>query len=116
MPRQQSYHRQNTPRRSNTYYSALVNTGYYTAELGTAEGHHQRYIARTQVVHDETQTLAVRQEASRDLRNHGQPQSRRRVASLATFTTTSERKPQLPIPTIVVTCPCFSQSDLICLY
>ena len=56
MPRQQSYHRQNTPRRSN---NTLVNTGYYIAELGTTDGHHQRYIARTQVVHDETQTLRL---------------------------------------------------------
>ena len=107
MPRQQSYHRQNTQRRSNQYYSALINTGTYTSELNSAEAHYARYIARTQVVHDTTQNIEIRREASRDLRQHGQSQTRRRVAPLATL------KPL--IPTITITCPCFSQNDLICL-
>ena len=109
MPRQQSYHRQNTQRRSNQYYSALINTGIYTSELNSAEAHHARNIARLQVVHNITQDINVRREASRDLRQHGQSQTRRRVAPLATFT----KQPTLPI--IIITCPCFSQNDLICL-
>ena len=115
MPRQQSYHRQNTPSRSNQYYSALVNTGSYTSELNTAEGHHQRYIARTEVVHNTTLPLSVGQEASRDLRNHGQSQTRRRVRPLATFQTEAQKEKTPPvIPKIIVTCPCFSQNYSIC--
>ena len=85
MTRQQSYHRQNTQRRSNQYYSTLVNTGTSTLELNSAEAHHNQNIARLQVVHDTTQPIEIRQEASRDLRQHGQSQTRRKVAPLATF-------------------------------
>ena len=119
MPKQQSYHRRNTPRRSNNYYSALVNTGEYNSELNNADAHHARYIARLQVVHDTTQPIEVRQEASRDLRQHGQSQTRRRVAPLATFTPepiTEVIKPttiETPEPETV--CPCFKRGDLICL-
>ena len=116
MPRQSSYHRQNTQRRSNQYYSALVNTGTYTSELDSAEAHYARYIARTQVVHDTTQDINIRQEASRNLRQHGQSQTQRRVTPLATFQI-EEQKEKIPpiISTIVITCPYFSQDHLICL-
>ena len=87
MPRQQSYHRRNTPRRSNNYYSALVNTGQYNLELNKADAHYARYIVRLQVVHDATQPIKIRQEASRDICQHGQSQTRRRVALQATHPT-----------------------------
>ena len=113
MLKQQSYHRQNTQRRSNQYYSALVNTGTYTSELNSAEAHYERYNSRLQVVHDITQDINIRREASRDLRRHGQSQTRRRVAPLATFQTT-QTPAKKEIPKIVITCPCFSQDYLIC--
>ena len=119
MPRQQqSYHRQNTQRRSNQYYAALTNTGIYTSELNSAEAHHARNLARLQVVHDSTQDIEVRREASRDLRQHNQSQTRRRATPLATFQTTQaaaqKEKTLIEIPKIVITCPCFSQDHLIC--
>ena len=103
MPRQQSYHWQNTQRRSNQYYSALTNTGIYTSELNSAEAHHARNLARLQVVQDSTQDINVRREASRDLRQHGQSQTRRRVAPLATFENPTIKKTPLTIPKILIT-------------
>ena len=107
MPRQQTYHRRNTRHRSNNYYSALVNTGKYNSELNNADAHYARYIARLEVVHDSEQPIEVRREASRDLRQHGQSQTRRRVAPLATFTTPEVIEPE-PV------CQCFKKGDLIC--
>ena len=114
MPRDQGYHRQNTPRRSNQYYFALVNTGTYNSTPGSAEHQHARYIARTQVVHNENLDINIRPAASRYLRNHNQSQTRRRVAPLATFPTQDKQNNPLVILKIIVTCPCFSQNDLIC--
>ena len=105
MPRNQSYHRRNSQRRSDSYYSALVHTGQYNSELNNADAHYARYIARLQVVHDSEQPIEVRREASRDLRQHGQSQTQQRVAPLATF---NEPEPE-PV------CPCFKKGDLICL-
>ena len=112
MPRQQSYHRRNTPRRSDNYYSALTNTGEYNSELNNADAHHARYIARLQVVHDFEQPIEVGREASRDLRQHGQSQTRRRVAPLATFTNPTPVTLEVTEPEPI--CPCFKKGDLIC--
>ena len=94
-------------RRSNNSYSALVNTGEYNSELNNTNAHYARYIARLQVVHDTNQPIEITHEASGDIRQHGQSQTRRRVAPLATFTTATEPEPK-PV------CLCFKKWDLIC--
>ena len=74
--------RASAPRRSNEYYEALINTVLYTPKLGSKEAHEARYQARLSVVHSETSSQAVRQEAARDIRLHGQSITRRKAKEL----------------------------------
>lgn len=66
------------PPRSNEYYNSLINANY-NPELGSKEAHDARQEARLNVLHSENEDTAIRQEAARDLRLHGQSLTRRIV-------------------------------------
>ena len=73
--------RASATRRSKEYYNALINTALYDPKLHWKESHDLRHQPRLAVVHSETNTTKIRQEAAKDLLLHGQSLTRRTVKS-----------------------------------
>ena len=87
------------PPRDPQYVRALYQTGIYISALGSQEAHESRERARREVARTAEPRSAIARSVVRDLHDHRQSITTRRVGTLATFDVPQNAPQNAPAPT-----------------